>query len=108
MNVQDAERLIFELATEVRMVKEGTEGDLYTKPLNLERVANLLIYVAKLKEGVAARNSLEAEYKKISNKFGYSLDKLQQIRDSRFPESAAKVDLLQEMAGKTLDTIAKM
>lgn len=108
MNMQDAERLLYELATEVRMVKEGTEGDSYAKPINIERAANLLIYIAKMKEAIAAKKSLEEEYMKMSKKFGYTLDKMHQIRDSRFPDSAAKGDLLQEMAKAAIETVSKM
>jgi len=107
MNIQDAERLIQEMATEVRMNKDN-DTDIHTKPIYLSRAANLLIYIARLKEELENRKKLDESAIADSKKLGYALEKLYQIRDSKFPDASTKSDLLQDMARKTIETIYKM
>lgn len=107
MNVYDAEKLIQELATEVRM-NSNTDDDNFSKPIYLSRVGNLLIYIAKLKEEIENRKKFEESSRSDSKKIGYMLEKFYQIRDSKFPDASTKSDLLQEMAAKTIETVYKM
>lgn len=97
-----AEVVIKEMVTELRIVGNGTDEDFFLKPLRRSKVQSLLQHIADLSKELDARRKLDADNLKMATRLGKSLAAIESIKNSQFPNSAAKGDLLQQMAATAL------
>lgn len=94
-----------EIYVDVKAVAQGTDGDFFIKPLTVQKATLILEHVANLRSDIDKRKKMDNENIRMANKLAKALAGLEEISSSKFPNSGAKADILQDRANAILKDI---
>lgn len=101
----NGEFVLREIINDIRSVAIGTDGGFFIKPLSIDKAKILVAHINEMNKELVSRRALDEITLKTSAKLALALSSLEEIANSKFPVSGAKVDMLQERARELLDRI---
>ena len=96
MKLNPGEALLREMYNEVKQAGKAGDSSYYLKPISATKAQSLLQHVAQMADQLEAYKKALDVHIKSTNKVEKASAEMEKICNMKFPESGAKIDLIQE------------